>query len=149
VDSKRTQYTFMLAVHGDDVDPTEVASTLRLPFDPRLARAGKGVIMHTRPSVSVDADFETQATWLLDRVEPHLSLLASWQARGWLVRLTIFTVTNRGIGGPLVSAAIMRRLANLGLPIWWKTVTQSRPEGFSTDPETLVEVDNVASKKWS
>jgi hypothetical protein len=135
VDSKRTQYTLTLAVHGDDVDPAEVSSTLRLPFDPSFARAGKGIIMHTRPDVSVDADFETQVTWLLDRVEPHVSLLASWQARGWLVRVTIFTVTNRVSGGPLVSAAIMRRLANLGVSIWWKTVSQSRPEGFSTDPE--------------
>jgi len=129
------QTAIWIGFRGADVDPEEVGRQLNLTPTEWKHRRGdevdRGGQKFTEPDgfcaftshagVSRDEDFEAHAAWLLDRLEPHAGLIASWQAAGWNVRLTIMTVTNARSDGPLVGPRTLLRLANLGVPSLWKT----------------------------
>ena len=129
------QTAIWIAFRGTDVDPEEIGRRLNLVPTEWKHRRGDEVqrggqtlsepdgfcAFTSHAGVPRDEDFESHAGWLLDRLEPHAALIASWQAAGWNVRLTITTVTNARSDGPLVSPNTLLRLAHLGVPTLWKT----------------------------
>ncbi len=69
----------------------------------------------------------------LERVEPCGAFLASALERGWIIHLTILTMTNSPFGGPRVTPELMKRFAALGVLTTWKTGFATSDDAFDSE----------------
>lgn len=125
-------------VRGLQVDPDDVSARLELVPS---ASHRRGDMVDGQPrtdgwcyftsqaEIGRDAPFEDHATWMLQQLEPHVEMLASWIQRGWRVQLDVITVTSASNGGPTVVPELLRRLAALGIPTCWRTVFAGAVQG--------------------
>jgi hypothetical protein len=126
-----------LSVRGPDVVPADVASVLKMNFEPEFSdqrgdrfevdgelveRIEGFCCFASRRSIPTSAAFEEHMCWMLDRLEPHQARLTEWLANGWTIVIKTYTVTDGASGGPTVKPDILRRLANLGVTTVWRTL---------------------------
>lgn len=125
-------------VRGLQVDPDDVAT--RLELEPSASHRRGDLVDGTprtdgwcyftsQSEVGRDAPFDDHATWMVDRLEPHVAMLESWIQRGWRVQLEVITITSASNGGPTVAPELLRRIAALGLPTCWRTVFAAAVHG--------------------
>jgi hypothetical protein len=144
----KKQYSVQLYVSGRDLNPAEVGRLLDLEpgkyshrdGDPNKRTDGQVEIWDggfcsftSDPAVAPGATYEMHISWMLEQLEPKLSLIQEWLKGGWEVALTVLTLTEVRGGGPKVSAELMMRLARLGIPIEWKTVANVQAHEFSPE----------------
>ena len=141
---ERTETRVGISVRGPEVEPSDVARVLGLQAEASHRRGdafedARGGVAYRDDGwctftsdgvIARDAGFEFHAAWMLDRLEPHIEVLESWTGKGWLVVLTITTVTNLNNGGPRASPTIMRRLGALSLTTQWRTICAPEHTGF-------------------
>ncbi len=125
-----TKTKVSLSVHGRDVNPDALSLALALVPEAsrfpsveteREERQGGWCSFSSHEGVVAEAGFDAHADWLLDRLEPHVGLLRSWQSQGWVVRMKVITVVEGYAGGPLVKPETLRRFGQLGVEIRWLT----------------------------
>lgn len=126
-----------LSLRGVDLDPEAIAASLGLEVEPDFChRRGDPLEIDGETAVRQDgfcvfastraiprtAPFEEHAAWLLDKLQANHTLLRQWQDAGWSIQLRITTLAHQRSGGPYVSAAIMRRMADLQVVCVWRTM---------------------------
>ncbi len=145
---RRTQTAVHLGVRGADVRPDEVANLLGLPASPWKHEKGDTFdaagphqrtdgfcAFSSHAAVAPSADFEEHALWMLDRLTPHVALLTEWQHKGWLLRLDVVVVMNTRRGGFIARSEILRRLADLAIPVRWVALYAPDHTGFQAPTE--------------
>jgi hypothetical protein len=70
---------------------------------------------------SVDSyDSEKHLDWLLNQIEPKLSILQSLTTEhGWRADIACLWDSQSGHGGPTLSPALLRRLGIIGIELWF------------------------------
>ena len=119
-----------LCIYHDDLDPEAVSSELGLlPTEAQV----KGVSPRpgSRPPARVGAwflssqrmlasrDVRRHIDWLLELLEPRADALKRLQKAGCKTVVSCYWQSAFGHGGPMLTAANMLRMANLGLEIWF------------------------------
>jgi hypothetical protein len=143
---RKEQTQVSLVVQGTEVDPVEVGRALAL--QPEWAHKAGDIHPNGKDrwpygscsftshvGVSREAAFEEHAHWLIDRLSQHTAILAAWRAGGSRVQLNVTTVTESNNGGPVVSEQILRGLADLGLPVRFRTICAPNHSGFKGPPQ--------------
>lgn len=64
-------------------------------------------------------DVRRHLDWVLDAIEPRADALRSIRSEGARIDVCCYWVSAHGSGGPTLSAAQMKRLAELGLDCWF------------------------------
>jgi RHS repeat-associated protein len=149
----KAQTKVSLRIWGADLDPGVVSTALAMtpeachrPGDPDGDQPNGAYregfcSFGSHAVVSRESDFEKHAKWLLDRLEPHRELLASWMGRGWKVRIYVTTLVSGYAGGPVVSSVVLTRLASLGIDTKWTTASvpghpgSNNPAGQEPEPK--------------
>lgn len=120
-----------LCILGADMDPHEITSLLGIqPSESQIAgqsRASRsGPIVHklsgwflsTKEHVN-SKDSRDHIDWILNHLVGKDNAITEIHQRGWDACLSIYWVSLSGHGGPTLSPPQMRRLADLGLEIWF------------------------------
>ena len=120
-----------LRVHAGDLDPDEVTRALGVEPD-RVQRRGEpadrrglrrvllnGWFLSTKGKVE-SRDVRRHVDWLLDRLgDDAPAKLEHVRAAGARADVACDWVSATGSGGPILSPAQLRRLADLGLEVWF------------------------------
>ena len=122
-----------LIIYPEGIDP--LAVTARLGIEPTswqrrgepmrsrgraLARIAplSGWFLTTRGAVE-SKDIRRHLDWLLDRIDPVAHVIRALQAEGCRMNVWAYWLAQSGQGGPMLSPAQMRRLADLDLELWF------------------------------
>jgi hypothetical protein len=120
-----------LCITGSDMDPREVTSLLgihpsksQIAGEARVSRNGpilnklSGWFLSTENHVS-SKDSRDHIDWLLQNLAEKDDHLIEVQQRGWKTSVSFYWLSLSGHGGPTLSPPQMKRLAELGLEIWF------------------------------
>jgi hypothetical protein len=121
-----------LRLYPGDTDPSSV--TERLGIEPTewqsrnqpLQRAGRslktpeinGWFLSSRGHVE-SGDSRRHIDWLLDRMAPKVEAILGLQEAGCRMNISCYWLSRSGNGGPTVSPPQMKRLAELGIELWF------------------------------
>lgn len=121
-----------LLVYPGEIDPAAI--TDRLGIEPtgwqrrgevaqpvgRLSRVAaiNGWFLGSRGQVD-SRDSRRHIDWLLDRMEPRAEAIRSLQAMGCRMEISCYWLSQNGHGGPTLPPTQMRRLADLGIELWF------------------------------
>ena len=121
-----------LRIYRDDLDPPAISDLLKI--EPSSTQI-KGVELRTRrgrrviPTIggwflSTEAhvtskDSRRHIDWLADRLAGREDALARMKAEGYRMEVSCYWSSAEGHGGPTLTPSTMRRLADLGLELWY------------------------------
>lgn len=120
-----------LRVYHDSADPASVSSALRLePSDSQRvgeAYERRGVTRSYKLSgwfLCSEGRVESYDTakhldWLLQQLQPSHQALDSLRSQGWRMDIACLWDSHAGHGGPTLSRDLLRRLADLGIELWF------------------------------
>jgi hypothetical protein len=120
-----------IRLYHNSADPSEVSAALGLePTD--IQRVGesyerRGISRVYRLSgwflcsnTQVESyDSAKHLDWLLQRLQPRQAALEGLRSQGWRMDIACLWDSHAGHGGPTLSADILRRLAALGVELWF------------------------------
>ena len=122
-----------LCIYPEDLDPPTV--TARLGIEPTSwQRRGESIWRDGRPLPRIaplsgwflrsreeveSKDSRRHLDWLLDRVIPVSDVMRALQAEGCRMNVWCYWLSQSGQGGPTLSTAQMRRMADLDLELWF------------------------------
>jgi hypothetical protein len=116
-----------LCIYGDDLDPDTVTSLLGI--EPSQARTKgqqlkKGVVQRggwflSTEDIIASKDVRCHVDWLIEKITGKEHALHEMRLRDYQTVVSCYWLSAFGHGGPMLSPAIMRSLANLGLEIWF------------------------------
>jgi hypothetical protein len=122
-----------LLIYPGDLDPTVVTERLGIEPSSRQRRGEavrrddgrpgwvaplNGWFLTTRGRLD-SRDSRRHVGWLLDRVEPKAEAVRSLRQAGCRMTVSCFWLSQGGHGGPTVPVDQMRRLADLGIELWF------------------------------
>ncbi len=122
-----------LRIYPGDVDPAAIISLLgiepsgwqrrgEVPERPsRLLREVapiNGWFLESEGQVD-SRDSRRHINWLLDRLEPKAETIRSLQEMGCRMDISCYWLSRNGHGGPSIPPTQMRRLAELGIELWF------------------------------
>ncbi len=115
-----------------DLQPKEIDSFLGInatsshkcgdPISHKFSEKGKrkqgGWFLESEGRVE-SKDTRRHIDWLLDQIENKTTILKELQAKGYKIDISCYWDSANGHGGPTVSPAQSRRLADLGVELWF------------------------------
>ncbi len=121
-----------LRIYHDDLDPDRITGLLGIePSDTQV----KGRVITTQygrkfkppiggwflssKGIVESRDVRRHVDWILDRLESKDDALKGLQADGHRMDISCFWFSASGHGGPTLSPAIMKRLGELEIEIWF------------------------------
>lgn len=121
-----------LCIYPGEIDPTAVTERLgiepsswqrqgELPQrDDRPPRAAtlNGWFLTSKDRID-SRDSRRHIDWILDQIEPSAGALRSLQLEGCRTEVSCFWISQSGHGGPTIPPGQMKRLADLGLVLWF------------------------------
>jgi len=121
-----------LRIYPERLDPTEVTARLGIapsswqrrgevpnPGSKRPLPATLDAWFLTTNGVVESRDVRRHLDWLLARVGPTVDALRALRAEGCRMDVSCYWLSRSGHGGPVVTAAQMGELAQLGLELWF------------------------------
>jgi len=120
-----------LCIYHDTVEPPEVSSALGIKPSGFVRRGDthgpgnraatykiNGWFLSSENSVS-SQDSLRHIEWLLALVEPRRSELRTLRDQGHQMLISCYWLSASGHGGPTLTPDVMRRVAELGLDLWF------------------------------